>query len=228
MEILLVDDHTLFRDGLSLVIQNIDDDVKIHQAEDTDSAIAMAEQNPELDLVLLDYNIPGNSHFDTLIKLKETLPATPITMLSAEEDASLIQEGLQIGASGFITKSSPSKVMLSAIQLILSGGLYVPPAILPKATATPQRRMNDGEDTPTEEPTNPIILTERQKEVLFYMDKGMSNKEIAKYLEMSPSTVKVHVAAILRECHAANRTQAVSSARQQGVIPKPEDLPKRS
>ena len=259
MEILLVDDHALFRDGLTLVLEKIEQDVKVYQANDAKTAIATAEQYPDLDLVLLDYNIPGNTHFETLTTLKHNLPATPVAMLSAEENAGLIQEGLQAGASGFVTKSSNAQVMLSAIQLILSGGLYVPPAILntspsDKSTSAPIAANTNEADTPpspiasantiSQNPQAALIvessndvaahnilqeedlkLTGRQKEVLFYMDKGMSNKEIAKYLEMSPSTVKVHVAGILRVVHASNRTQAVSSARQLGLIPKPEDLP---
>ena len=235
MDILLIDDHILFRDGVSLVIEKLDDEVHILPADDAQSAIATAEQYPDLDLVLLDYNIPGNRHFSTLAKLKDLLPATPIILISAEEDSQLIQEGLQNGASGFVTKSSSSQVMLSAIQLILAGGLYVPPAILKQPvsgllTESPlgasERRLQSEEDRNAD--GNDINLTERQKEVLFYMDKGMPNKEIAKYLVMSPSTVKVHVAAILREGHAANRTQAVSTARQCGAVPQPEDLPKNS
>ena len=154
-------------------------------------------------------------------------------MLSANENAQKIQQALQQGASGFITKSSKSSVMISAIQLILAGGIYVPPAILKadlsgelvegNANTTPLNTTTETTNIPPASP-NPandtviVQLTGRQKEVLHLMDDGLSNKEIAKVLNMSPSTVKVHVAAILRACNVNNRTQAVSFARTHHLL----------
>jgi len=227
MQILLVDDHALIREGIALVMQQLGDDVSISEAENGKSALEIAESSTDLDLVLLDLNLPDNSDFSLLQQLRQTLPTTPIAMLSAEEDAALIQEALQIGANGFIPKSSSSQVMIQAVQLILAGGLYLPPQIMlnmkDSAPSTAESNSNSGqpESQPAKGNTEDTDLqfTQRQTEVLMLLDQGLSNKEIARKLDMSPSTVKVHVAAILRICDAANRTQAVSLARQLGIIP---------
>jgi len=219
MQILLVDDHALFREGLVLVMQNLDDNVHIDEAEDGKSAMAIIESGAELDLVLLDFNLPDNHGFSLLQQIKQTLPATPVAMLSAREDATLIQEALQIGANGFIPKSSSSKVMLQAVQLILAGGLYLPPQIMMNNGTTEQQTAQNPVNADIEPSDKPELqFTQRQKDVLQLLDDGLSNKEIARKLGMSPSTVKVHVAAILRICDATNRTKAVSLARQLGII----------
>jgi len=224
MEILLVDDHALIRDGLALIVKKLGDNVEVIHAYDASSAEKAATDHPDLDLVLLDYHIPGNIKFETLARIKDLLPATPVAIISAEEDTEIIREGLLIGASGFLTKNSNSEVILNAINFILSGGLYIPPAILKKSpilSGAPQHHSQSSVEASPPEQLNPSLLrklTDRQKEVLHLMDQGLSNKEIAKHFKLSPSTIKVHVAAILRECHAENRTQAVSIARQEKLI----------
>ena len=223
MEILLVDDHALFREGLALVLQQLDG-ANIFEAENAAEAITIAQEHDDLDLVLLDLNLPDNKDFSLLQSIREILPSTPVTMLSATEDATLIQQALQLGASGFITKSSSSQVMLQAINLILAGGLYLPPQMLQKTQDIPETQHAETIKTETDTSTvsnkaeSELYFTERQMDVLRLLDKGMSNKEIARELDMSPSTVKVHVAAILRECEASNRPQAVSMLRQTGII----------
>ena len=208
VDILLVDDHALFREGLALVLKlqlNITEaDVNVLEADSAKSALEVVQQHQDLDLILLDLHLPDNQDFSLLQQIKSIDPSMPIAMLSANEDAQKIQQALQQGASGFITKSSKSSVMISAIQLILAGGIYVPPAIL-KANLSSELAENSANTTPfnTSTPSSNstddtiiVQLTERQKEVLLLMDDGLSNKEIAKVLAMSPSTVKVHVAAI--------------------------------
>jgi len=220
VEILLVDDHALFREGLSLVLQQLDD-AKIFEAENAADANRIADQHNDLDLVLLDLNLPDNHDFSLLQSIREKLPSTPVTMLSATEDAKLIQQALQLGASGFITKSSNSQVMLQAINLILAGGLYLPPQVLEKTQDLPETEAAEtitSETTDSTKSENDLHFTGRQMDVLKLLDQGLSNKEIARELDMSPSTVKVHVAAILRECEASNRTQAVSLVRQLGIV----------
>ena len=235
MDILLVDDHALFREGLALVLKQqlntSEDDVNILEADSAKTALEAVQQHQDLDLILLDLHLPDNQDFSLLLQIKSTDPSIPVAMLSANEDAQKIQKALQQGASGFITKSSKSSVMISAIQLILAGGIYVPPAIL-KADisgeqvancATPSNTTTETANISPRSPntTNDTVivqLTGRQKEVLLLMDDGLSNKEIAKVLNMSPSTVKVHVAAILRACNVNNRTQAVSFARTHHLL----------
>lgn len=227
MEVLVVDDHVLFRDGLALLLRQKDADNQIHTCGTTAEAIRFTESHDDLDLILLDYNLPDGNGLDLLYQLKEVLPATPIALLSGVEDPALIQSALKAGASGFITKTSTSEVMLGAVALIMSGGVYVPPAILAgdqyagpsvsNSGSTAQSQVSDTARQPAGTTPSNYQLTERQKDVLKEMVKGLSNKEIARELNMSPSTVKVHVAAILKALDVKNRTQVVSLAQQQGL-----------
>lgn len=222
MEILLVDDHALFRDGLSLLVRQLEDAARVHAVASAAEARAFVEAHQDLDLILLDYNLPDSTGLELLRQIKQQTPSTPIAMLSGEENPALIQSALQSGASGFITKTSSSDIMLSAVRLILNGGIYVPPAILGGALASrpaPVVPLHVASDiTAGLRPrTQNFQLTDRQKEVLREMARGLSNKEIARELAMSPSTVKVHVAAILRELDVKNRTQVVARAQELGL-----------
>ncbi|MCG8668407.1 MAG: response regulator transcription factor [Pseudomonadales bacterium] len=229
MDVLLVDDHALFRDGLALLLSQHDSETQVHTCTTVAEALKYAEDHEDLDLALLDYNLPDGNGLALLKELKGILPATPIAMLSGEEDPTLIQNSLNAGASGFITKTSTSDVMLSAVSLIMNGGMYIPPAILAQQAPVAQPAVTSAGIEPTNitaDNASPNMapqsrqdyqLTERQKDVLREMVKGLSNKEIAKELNMSPSTVKVHVAAILRELEVKNRTQVVALAQQQGL-----------
>lgn len=219
MKVLLVEDHALFRDGVTLILQQLAGDVQVLSAATAAQALATAQASPDTGLVLLDYNLPDVAGFECLLRIAQLLPTTPIIMLSAEQDSALIQQALAFGARGFITKASSAKVMLSAIQLVLAGGIYVPVEMLtPSAGKTSQTAMQvDEPNTAVREEkitTGKHALTDRQMDVLREMIQGRSNKEIARILNMSPSTAKVHVAAILREFDVKNRTQAVNYAQQ--------------
>jgi DNA-binding NarL/FixJ family response regulator len=208
MKILLVEDHALFRDGVTLLISQLSDELQCIGCEYASSAIDIAQTHP-LDLILLDYNLPDMTGLECLLQIKAAQPEVPVIMLSAEQGGELIKSALMHGAKGFITKNSPSKVMLSAIQLVLAGGVYVPPEMIMAASNGSVPSRVSGESQP-----QGGVLTERQHAVFEEMKKGLSNKEIARVLNMSPSTVKVHVAAILREFNVKNRTQAVNMESQ--------------
>lgn len=227
MRVLLVDDHTLFRDGLKTLLGSIDNFNEVLDVDCGKAALSFLEDDDDIDVVLLDYELGDMSGQEVLSVIKSNNPEIPVIMLSAHEDPALIQGLLAIGASGFITKTSSSDVMLSAISLVVSGGIYVPPAILVAQPAPTQASINEA---PTAKPITPnsflspnmaekgYQLTPRQTEVLIELGKGLSNKEIARVLTMSPSTVKVHVAAILKELDAKNRTVAVSMAKDMGLF----------
>ena len=220
MDILLIDDHHIFRDGLKLLLQQQDSNWVTHAAADAAEARQAVNSGIDFDLILLDYNLPDGNGLDLLREIKSIVPATPVALLSAHEDPQLIQATLAAGASGFITKSSSSEVMLSALQLIFSGGVYVPPAILVQNfSSEANTQTNSSSQSAEKAPTsNEYHLTERQLEVLQEMTKGLANKEIARELNMSPSTVKAHIAAILREFDVNNRTQAVALAQEKGLV----------
>lgn len=226
MKILIIDDHLLFREGLAMLLGRLEERPEILEAESGQKALEVLLTAEDLDIVLLDFNLPDTDGLSLLREIKTTHPFLPVAMLSAESDASLIQKALQSGATGFITKNSSSDVMISAIRLILSGSIYIPPEILggaPNNQRAPSAPVLHIETTssgiqPPRRASHSYNITGRQLEVLREMAGGLSNKEIARVLDMSPSTVKVHVAAILREFDAKNRMQAVTIARDIGLI----------
>lgn len=223
MNILLVDDHALFRAGLSMVLGAIEGVNQIVEKESGADAMAHLSSGETVDLVLLDYQLEDVDGLEVLAQLLQDYSQLPVIMLSAHENSELIQAALSAGAKGFITKSSTSDVMASAIKLVASGGLYVPPEILAsnnQSKPTPKFANNGQGSGPSATNVNGDApkLTDRQLDVMAQMGLGLSNKEIARELNMSPSTVKVHVAAILKEFEVKNRTQAVSMAREIGMI----------
>lgn len=232
MKVLLVEDHALFRDGVSLILERLDDEVSVVCADSREQALERIQSEGEFSLILLDYNLPDGNGISLLGPILESHAQALIILLSAEQDAALIQQALNSGAKGFITKNSSSEVMLSAIKLVLAGGVYIPPDAISfgssQTSATQAAATHTGSvaspspkagglSTASPAPEN-YALTERQLDVLQEMTKGLSNKEIARELNMSPSTVKVHVAAILREFNVKNRTQAVTHAKRVGIV----------
>lgn len=210
LTVILVDDHALFRAGLAVLINKVSPNVQVHEVGTATAALAIVREMPSPDLILLDYELPDLSGIEVLRQVKEMAPELPVVMLSARLDVASIQTALAQHASGFIPKTSTPDVMLSAIRLVLNGGLYIPP----EAISSSQGVSADS----LERSKPPAQLTQRQMDVLRQMQYGLSNKEIARQLDMSPSTVKVHVAAILKELEVNSRTQAVLVAKERGVL----------
>lgn len=202
MKILVADDHALFREGLRYVLARLGDEVEIFEARDGSEALDVVATRSDLDLVLLDLAMPGMDGFEGLRELRRRVPAVPIVILAASEDSADVRAALDAGAMGFIPKSSTSSVMLSALRLVLSGGVYLPPAFLEKSS----RRGTSARSLEA------LGLTARQQDVLKLLGQGQSNKEIAQAFGLAEGTVKLHVSAILRALDVDNRTQAVIAA----------------
>ena len=211
MKILMIDDHALFRDGLMLVLEGLNTDLETFEAGSYESAKDIMDEHSDLDLILLDLGLPGISYLDALLAIRQQIPDTLIVVLSGTEDQHTVEQALQNGARGYIPKSSPAKIMLNALQLIVAGGTYVPPQILQN------RNMNPGAQPINDKHVN-HKLTPRQNDVLHELAKGKSNKDIGRELDLTESTVRAHVAAILKSFSASNRTQAVQYATQKGFI----------
>jgi DNA-binding NarL/FixJ family response regulator len=211
MKILLVDDHALFREGIAHVLRRLADAVEVLEAADEPTAIRLASENADLALVLLDLKLLVGSGLAALHAIRRERPDAPIVILTASEDDADIRSALQAGARGYITKASTSQVMLPALQLVLSGGVYLPPSMLHAV----------GVEIPARPATLPAaeLMTPRQLDVLGLLATGMSNKDIARRLSMAQGTVRTHVTAIFKTLHVVNRTQAVNEARRQGLVP---------
>jgi DNA-binding NarL/FixJ family response regulator len=211
MKILVVDDHVLIREALRGVLRELKRDADIVEAANSRFAMQRVEENPDLELVLLDLNLPDRSGFDVLAELRERHPAISVVVLSASDDRDNVARALDLGALGFIPKSAQREVMLSAFKLIFAGGIYVPPEIL--ARPQPPRPA----PTLSADAAAKLGLTERQMDVLALMMQGKSNKAICRALDLAEPTVKNHVTAILKALNASNRTEAVIAAGALGL-----------
>ncbi|WP_296755282.1 response regulator transcription factor [Thiobacillus sp.] len=199
MKILLADDHPLVREGVRQVLAQLEPPVEILDAHDYPSLFARAARHPDLDLALVDLNMPGFAGTQGITQFRSRFPDIPLLVLSASESPHDVRHALKAGALGYIPKASPTAVMLAALRQVLSGGVYVPlglSGLHPAEPADFAALQHSG-------------LTVRQLEVARLLAQGCTNKTISSMLAMSEGTVKVHIAAIFRAFNASNRTEAV-------------------
>ncbi|MBP2295363.1 LuxR C-terminal-related transcriptional regulator [Azospirillum rugosum] len=219
MNVLLADDHLLFRDGLRRLLVLSNENMTFFEASSFDDVRRMCDGETAFDLILLDLGMPGWTGFETLGEIHARLPRALLVVVSASEKRSDLLAALENGAAGFIPKSSSAKVLLGALQLVLAGGVYLP------EQAIRGERMADhgaaaygmggggaGEDDALGQLAGSETLTPRQRDVLNRLRDGKSNKQIAHELGLTEGTVKVHVTAILRQLGVRNRTQAAITA----------------
>ncbi|MFC4314443.1 response regulator [Steroidobacter flavus] len=206
MKLLVVDDHPLFRDGLAALLRQANPDTQVFQASDSEAGMEMAQAAGDLDAVFVDLMMPGLAGEAAVKEFARRRPELPVIVLSSSENPSDVKRVLKAGALGYIPKSASPQTVLSALQLVLTGNIYVPPLLAraADATATEQSKVAPGLST----------LTERQVEVLKQLRDGHSNKEISNRLGIAEKTVKAHVAAIFRALNVVNRTQAANAARE--------------
>jgi DNA-binding NarL/FixJ family response regulator len=211
LQILLVDDHVLFREALVHALKEMDRDVLVLQAGTASEALDAASCYQDLDLVLLDLALPGVDGLSALPKLRRRLPTIPIVVLSGFEKLQIVREAISAGAAGFIPKSSSSVAMKKALSLVLSGEIYVPPLLV---------GLDDyaGEITQAPSMQSDSNLTQRQLEVLELLSHGLPNKSIANRLDLTEGTIKLHITAILGKLSVRNRTEAVRVATQRGLL----------
>ncbi|POA84219.1 DNA-binding response regulator [Pseudomonas sp. FW305-E2] len=208
-KILIADDHPLFREAIHNVISDGFQGSEVMETADLESALALTQAHDDLDLILLDLNMPGMHGLNGLITLRNEAPTTPVVIVSAEQEKQIVLQAITYGAVGFITKSSPRSQMIEAIEQILNGNVYLPPDIIRAPKSSTSRRHNDAPSFP---PEMLQALTRKQLLVLERMTKGESNKQIAYTLDIAETTVKAHVSAILRKLNVHNRVQAILSA----------------
>ena len=210
MKILVIDDHVLIRESLRGVLRELKPEVAIVEATNAQDTVRLVAEHPDLGLILLDLGLPDRDGFEVLAELRERHPTIPVVVLSGHHDRANVVRALDLGALGFIPKTAQRPVLASAISLVLSGGIYIPPEILgrePAAAAEPgtaQRATKKPATSPRD-----LGLTDRQVEVLALMMQGKSNKAIGRVLDLAEPTVRNHVTAVLKALNVTNRTEAV-------------------
>lgn len=207
---ILADDHVLFRDGFALLLQQFESGACCLTCGALEDALRLLENNCDADLLFLDLNMPGMQGANSVEEVHRIHPGLPIIILSGEESRAQMTALLAAGAAGYIPKSSSAAVMISAIRLVLAGGIYVPSQLLGNAPAGSYRNT-------TADPE--MQLTERQTDVLRLLAAGKPNKTICRELQMSEGTVKAHINAIYRNLGVVNRTEAALAAQRLRLLP---------
>ena len=236
MKVLLIDDHPLILSALKTVIQGLGDHVTVVGAASAAEARGVLAADADFDLVLLDLAL-GDAHgFDVLTEFRAQYPAVPVVVVSASDRSSDVIHAIDLGAMGFVPQRASNDTLFEALNVVMSGGIYVPPMTLrstddaapsaagaggvPQALAAVREHAEAGE-VQKAPPLASLGLTPRQTDVLALLLQGKPNKLIARDLNLSVETVKDHVAAVLRALNVSSRTQAVlavSQMTQQGGL----------
>lgn len=219
IRVLLVDDHTLFRRGLRFLIDNSDDFEIIGEATDGLEGIKMTQQlNP--DVVLLDIDMPVMRGIEALPLMLNHAPNLAILMLTVSEDSQDLTEALRLGARGFLLKNIDTEFLLKSIHRALEGDNVLSPEMTTKLInqfRSPSLQTDEKESSAE----NEDLLTPREHEILYWIVQGASNKVIARELDITESTVKVHVQNILRKLELSSRVQAAIYAIEHGLDQRP-------
>ncbi len=220
IRILLIDDHTLFRSGIKALLQRQSDFVVVGEASDGLEGVKLVEQ-VEADIVLLDVDMPSMNGHEALAQIRATHPDLPVLMLTVSEDCDTLGECLKLGARGYLLKNIDQDFLLRSIRSARNGINVLSPQMmakyvhtkmeesdidamcLPKTGGKLAKQRVEPRDSISESP-----LTRRELQTLAWLAKGYTNKGIARELDLSESTVKVHVQSILRKLELKSRVQA--------------------
>lgn len=213
--IVVADDHALVRGGLVQLIKLVEENVEIIETNDFEHTLEYLAQGKAVDLLLMDLLMPGMKGMDGIKQICKDWPEVPVIVVSVRENIAAIRSALAAGAMGYIPKTSSPEVMMSAIKLVLSGGVYVPPHVLGANSQTDEQQQQQQLDSTAEVSRASIKqgfaqLTERQLEVLDLIAMGKQNKDIADDLGLNVGTVKMHSSRIFKTLNVQNRTQAVA------------------
>lgn len=210
-EILIADDHPLFRSALHQALTlGLGLEAKLVEAASIAELEARLNEKADWDLVLLDLNMPGAYGFSGLVLLRGQYPQIPVVMISAQEDAAVVQRSREFGASGFIPKSSEMATLQQAVRAVLDGDVWWPPQADAVTELSEEVRAASA---------GLASLTPQQFRVLTMVCEGLLNKQIAFELSVSEATVKAHVTAIFRKLNVRTRTQAALLLQQMETVP---------
>lgn len=206
MKILLVDDHALFREGAKLLLARLDPAAVLLETGSVEGALLLAESHDEFDLILLDLNLPGMRGRDGVRMIRRCYPASPLVVLSGVESDAAMRDSLEAGAQAFLPKSANGQEMLAVLEEVLAGG-----------DGAPRAEPRPGGSAP-DCLRSPWKLTQRQIDVMGLLCQGLSNKQIARSLDLSENTVRSHLAAIYGELGVRSRTQVAALAHRYGIV----------
>lgn len=197
MKIMVADDHALVREGMQSILKEVADGLEVLQAQNSQEILEQGKAG-DIDLLLLDLNMPGIGNVQGVARICEKMPSTAIVVLSANEATHIIRACMDAGAMGFIPKSTPNPIMLNAIRLVLSGDRYVP------FIHHHQLHRFDKMEA----------VTPRQLEIWKSLANGLSNKAIARELNLTEGTVKQHISALFKRLGIRSRAEAIQKAKE--------------
>jgi len=211
-KILVVDAHFLIREALRGVLRELNNRVVIMEVMDGGQAMQFVSEHAGIGFILFDLNLPDRDGFAVLRELRERHPAISVVMLSARQDRESVAKALDLGVLGFIPKSAPREILVSALRLVFAGGTYIPPEMLAGEDLLLPAKLTCATSAQPARPTD-LGLSDRQVDVLDLMMQGKSNKAICRVLNLAEPTVKNHVTAVLKVLKVTNRTEAVITVR---------------
>jgi DNA-binding NarL/FixJ family response regulator len=212
MNLLIVDDHALFREGLRALLANISPGLSIAEASSVEGAIDECKAAP-FRMVLLDLGLSTTDGLQTLERFRAAIPDVPVVVLSGDEEPRHIRAAIDLGAVGFIPKAHSSELMIAALRFVLAGGIYLPTHVLEGTTESEDVDAALGRSVSAAF----ARLSPRQEKVAQLLLQGSSNKVIARRLGLSEGTVKAHVSAIFQVIGAKSRVEAVIIASRSGL-----------
>lgn len=221
MKILIADDHELFLQGLEFILHKEYPEAEIMLADSYTGIFDVLQKVQDFDLILTDLAMPGANWREALAKIHKICSDVPIIIISAVFEPEILQETYDIGVSGYVSKSFSNNLILSAINLVMAGGMYIPPEVMKmsmKSSSESVRNMIKDLDRPRTINSNDFGLTPRQTEVLECLAEGMPNKQIAYKLGVSEGTIKIHITLLMKTLEVTNRTAAVRKATQLGIL----------
>lgn len=220
MKILLVEDHVLVRDGVILLLRRMDDQLVPLVADHCEQAMQLLDEHPDVDLVLLDLNLPGVSGLDGISAIRSHHSEVPVVVLSGTTDTDTVMQSIQRGAMGFIPKTHSAELMIGALELIVQHkGVYLPPSVLlPKSPVVSPHPAPSAANPEKFTLPRDLGMTPKQAQVLKLLLEGKSNKAIARAMDVEPGTTKTHISAVLRALNVTTRTEAVIRAHELNLV----------
>lgn len=214
MNILIIDDHTLFSDGLSHVLTQLDVTPSITSVNSVTAALERLSDNQDYDLILLDINMPSMNGLTLLQRLSKDDIYIPVIVISSETRIGIIRKAMELGAMGFIPKSHTTEEMIQALTMVLEGSIYLPKGIQTQLKKSPAPGATQG----NEQRLHELGMSKKQYQTLELVAQGLSNQQIATTLNRSEHTVKSHVRVLFQILGANNRTECVKLAKEQLLI----------